>query len=211
MKKVLLISALILVFAAGTALAGFGIPGMSKSNLKKEVKQLKLTDADAALKDFEGGDLDPNKVKQVEYTVFNDPDFDTFALSVAKTELILAFGNNVVTDINAKLDKAEKQEELDALKKSAEAAGASLKVIALEAPKLIDSSKKIIGDIKGKVTKDPLGYGKNAKAMYTTLEHGAEVGKNAPGQIKTMSENLIEIIGKIKTKGDELTAKAKEE
>lgn len=211
MKKVLLISVLILVFAAGTALAAFGLPGVSKSNLKKEVKQLKLTDADATLKDFEGGDLDPNKAKQIEYTVFNDPDFDVFSLSVAKIELILGFGNNVVANINAKLDKAEKQEDLDALKKSAEAAGASLKVIAVEAPKLIDSSKKIISNIKGKVTKDPLGYGKNAKAMYATLEHGAEVGKNAPGQIKTLTENLVEILGKIKTKGDELNAKAKEE
>jgi len=209
MKKVLLISALILVFAVGTALA-FGIPGVSKSNLKKEVKQLKLTDAAATLKDFEGGDLDPNKAKQVEYTVFNDADFDGFSLSVAKIELIIAFSNNVVADINAKLDKAEKQEDLDALKKNAEAASAALAVIAVEAPKLVDSSKNIISGIKGKVTSDPLGYGKNAKDMYATLEHGAEVGKNAPSQIKTLTDNLDEILGKIKTKGDELKAKAAE-
>jgi len=212
MKRVLLISALILVFAVGTAIAGFGLPGLGGggAKLKKEVKQLKLSDADKSLKAYEGTDLDPNKKKQTEYIQFGDSDFDTFALSVAKIELVLAFADNVVADINAKLDKVEKQEELDEMKKVAEAALAALKVLAIEAPKLVDASKNIISTIKSKVTSDPLGYGKNAKAMYEVLEHGADVGKKAPETIKNLTNNLIDITKKIAAKAEELKQQAAE-
>lgn len=195
MKKVLLITLLIVVFAAGTALAFGGLGGGPK--LKKETKTMALGEASAALKPYEGGELAP---EAVEYVQIGDADFDSLAKSLAKMEIILAFGNNVIADTNAKLDAVETQDDLDALNKNVAAATAAAAPLVAEATKMVSAATSLLSNLKKKLMTNPMLL----KEVMSVLDQAKKIG----GELDKLLENLGTLTEKVKAKATELAGQA---
>lgn len=65
-------------------------------------KQFQLTDASPKFKEFEGGNLDPNKGKDNRINLTNNRDYNDFLLKANKSITTLEFGENVTIQIESK-------------------------------------------------------------------------------------------------------------
>ena len=188
MKKVLLISLLIVIFAAGSALA-WSVPGTGGSDLKKKEKKMTLAEANAALKAYEEGEFAPDPITYIE---IGDADFDKFSKTLAKIEVICAFARNVVNDTNTKLDAADSKEELEALKKNVDDATAAVTPLVGEITKLIDQSQKLIDSLKKKLMTNP-GLLKEVNDVLNRVKKTAD-------EVKLLTEELGSLVEKINQK-----------
>lgn len=178
MRKTMLICALIVVFAVGTAFA-LGIPGMGGGGgLKKETKKLSLGQANASLKKFEGDPLAP---QPIEYITIGDAEFDDISLRLAKLEIVSGFATKVVADANAKLDAAKTKDELTKLQDNVTAATGALQPLVQECTALGAKMPQVLSNLKSKLTSNPMLAGDVAKVLD-------------PGRVKTIGEHISKLI-----------------
>jgi len=121
------------------------------------------------------------------------------AASVAKMTLASKFADAVLKDANAKIDAATKPEELDAAKKNLEAVQKVLPALIADGTKAVSASTSFISGLQGKITKDPLGYGKNADTMKTTIGKLPDLVKSLGNLTKTVTDTIGKATEKAKT------------
>jgi hypothetical protein len=203
MKKTLVIAfvMLLVVAFASTSAFAFKLPGgkdlPGKSDLKKEVKAFTLADVNAALKEYEGTEMDPGKDKKFATTVYGDADFDAMAISLTKIELGTAFANGAIADANAKIAAAQTADDLAAPQKALETALTALQSLATEGATVAAKAPAFGKALPGKVKKDPLGYGKNASDMTKVVNKLPKAVAGIPDTVKAVTDTVVLLKEKI--------------
>ncbi len=160
MKKALVLSCVLVLALAGTAMA-FGVGDIAKA--AKNVASAKSNDlmlggASADLKKYEGTPYDPGKKT---YKTFGDATWDTLATSSSKTAMIVEFADKVLADANAK------KEDVDAAIKA-------LEPLAGEAPKLVKSLVDFVTGVASDTSKAVmLAEAKSVKDNLTSIAEKA--------------------------------------
>ena len=208
MKKVSLLT-LVLVFVLGVSLAfAIGLPGKKGggAKLKKAEKTLALGDLSAGFKKFEGTDLDPFKAAPYKYNVYGDADIDTFLTSSHKIGATMQFANKLVDDLYKKVDAAEKKEDLDAIQADADNLNKVLAAITADGSKLVASGTALLGSAKDKFTS--LSALKALPSLLGDLKKCVDCLKKAGDDAKLMTDKIVPLLEKVKTKAAEFAKAA---
>ncbi len=171
MKKTLVL-ALVLVFAAATTAFAFGLSDLknaAKAAAAKEV-ELKLSDACADLKSYEGSDFDPVKNKKYMYKEYGDAQWDGIAKTATTNCLIVDFADAVL-----KSDKATQDDVAAAVK--------ALEPLVAGCAKLTSDITAFIGTVKSEPSKALML--KDAKG---TLDNVTASGKKLPDVLKGLKD-----------------------